>query len=79
MTATLPLIRADRVDEDSIRALPKAEVHVHLEGGFELVDLIDMAKVAGVPLPGPARIVMANPTEQYTRELLDAIPGRRTP
>lgn len=55
MTATVPLIRAARVDEDTIRALPKAEVHVHLEGGFELVDLIDMAKVAGVPLPGPAR------------------------
>jgi len=55
VTATVPLIRAARVDEDTIRALPKAEVHVHLEGGFELFDLIDMAKVAGVPLPGPAR------------------------
>ena len=44
-----------RIDEDTIRALPKAEVHVHLEGGFELIDLIDLAKAAGVPLPGPAR------------------------
>jgi adenosine deaminase len=44
-----------RVDENTIRALPKAEVHVHLEGGFELIDLIDLAKAAGVALPGPAR------------------------
>nr|WP_246376327.1 adenosine deaminase [Conyzicola lurida] len=35
--------------------MPKAEVHVHLEGGFDLIDLIDLAKTAGVPLPGPAR------------------------
>ena len=44
-----------RIDEETIRAMPKAEVHVHLEGGFELVDLLDLAKAAGVPLPGPAR------------------------
>lgn len=49
--------RAPRIDEESIRALPKAEVHVHLEGGFELVDLLDLAKAAGVPLPGPARSI----------------------
>lgn len=46
---------AHRIDEEAIRALPKAEVHVHLEGGFELIDLIDLAKAAGVALPGPAR------------------------
>jgi peptide/nickel transport system ATP-binding protein len=28
---------------------------------------------------GAARILMSNPTEQYTRELLEAIPGRRRP
>jgi len=50
-----PLTRTGRVDETTIRALPKAEVHVHLEGGFELVDLVDLAKTAGVALPGPAR------------------------
>jgi adenosine deaminase len=44
-----------RIDEETIRAIPKAEVHVHLEGGFELVDLVDLAKAAGEPLPGPAR------------------------
>ena len=46
---------AARVSEDAIRALPKAELHVHLEGTFELIDLIDLAKAAGAPLPGPAR------------------------
>ena len=46
---------APRIPEEAIRALPKAEVHVHIEGGFELVDLIDLAKAAGEPLPGPAR------------------------
>ena len=44
-----------RIDEETIRSLPKAEVHVHLEGGFDLIDLIDLAKAAGEPLPGPAR------------------------
>lgn len=43
-----------RIDEETIRSLPKAEVHVHLEGSFELIDLVDLAKTAGVPLPGPA-------------------------
>jgi len=44
-----------RLDEDAIRALPKAEVHVHLEGTFELADLLELSKAAGEPLPGPAR------------------------
>jgi adenosine deaminase len=43
-----------RIDEGWIRSLPKAEVHVHLEGNFGLVDLLDLAKAAGEPLPGPA-------------------------
>ena len=51
---TTPLLQP-RIDEDVIRALPKAEVHVHLEGGFELIDLLDLAKAAGESLPGPAR------------------------
>ncbi|MBB2967112.1 adenosine deaminase [Leifsonia aquatica] len=46
--------RRARIDESWIRALPKAEVHVHLEGNFTLVDLLDLAKQAGEPLPGPA-------------------------
>jgi adenosine deaminase len=44
-----------RIDEAWIRGLPKAEVHVHLEGNFELTDILDLAKAAGEPLPGPAR------------------------
>lgn len=46
--------RAARIDESWIRALQKAEVHVHLEGSFGLVDLLELAKAAGEPLPGPA-------------------------
>jgi adenosine deaminase len=44
----------ERIDETTIRAIPKAEVHVHLEGSFELIDLLDLARAAGEPLPGPA-------------------------
>lgn len=47
-------IRAARVDETMIRALPKAEVHVHLEGTFSLLDMLTLAKENGVALPGPA-------------------------
>ncbi|MFT4307603.1 MAG: adenosine deaminase [Microbacterium sp.] len=44
----------DRIDETEIRALPKAEVHVHLEGSFALVDLLELARQNRVALPGPA-------------------------
>ncbi len=37
-----------------LRALPKAEVHVHLEGTFELADLLLLAKKHHIDLPGPA-------------------------
>ncbi len=43
------------VTEATIRALPKAEVHVHFEGGFEIADLLELA--AGVPLPVPVERV----------------------
>ncbi|MCU1530333.1 MAG: adenosine deaminase [Frondihabitans sp.] len=43
-----------RIDETLIRSLPKAEVHVHLEGSFELADLLQLAKETGTTLPGPA-------------------------
>jgi adenosine deaminase len=46
------------VTEAAIRALPKAEVHVHLEGTFELADLLELSKAAGAPLPGPARTLL---------------------
>lgn len=44
----------ERIDEQQIRALPKAEVHIHLEGTFELAALMRLAKENGAALPGPA-------------------------
>ncbi len=43
-----------RISEDFVRALPKAEVHVHLEGAIELAELLEYAKADGRGLPGPA-------------------------
>jgi len=43
-----------RVDEATMRALPKAEVHVHLEGTFALADILFLAKENDERLPGPA-------------------------
>lgn len=50
----MPPSIASRIDEGFIRQLPKAEVHVHLEGSFELADLLELARESGVVLPGPA-------------------------
>jgi adenosine deaminase len=41
------------VTPDQIRALPKAEVHVHLEGCFEPADVEELAREAYEPLPRP--------------------------
>jgi len=38
---------------ESLQALPKAEVHVHLEGCFESATLESWARQAGVPMPRP--------------------------
>jgi adenosine deaminase len=54
MQSSPPATPAARVDENVIRLLPKAEVHIHLEGSFELADLLELARESGVPLPGPA-------------------------
>jgi adenosine deaminase len=35
------------------QTLPKAEVHVHLEGCFEIDDIVRLARENGVPLPRP--------------------------
>jgi len=41
------------IDAARLRALPKAEVHVHLEGTFEPATLEQWAREAGVPMPRP--------------------------
>lgn len=38
---------------EALRALPKAEVHIHLEGCFEAHEIAAMAREAGVALPRP--------------------------
>ena len=43
---------------ESLHALPKAEVHIHLEGCFEPATLESWAGQAGVPMPRPPN----NPT-----------------
>lgn len=43
------------VDDAFVRAMPKAEVHVHLEGCFDLADIVELMKASGVPLRVPAR------------------------
>jgi adenosine deaminase len=41
------------VTPEAIRALPKAELHVHLEGCFEPADVEELAREAGEALPRP--------------------------
>ncbi len=48
MTATLQALEMQR-----LKALPKAEVHLHLEGCFEAAVIAQWAKAEGVALPRP--------------------------
>ncbi|AOW11682.1 adenosine deaminase [Hydrogenophaga crassostreae] len=48
MTAKQPPLELER-----LRMLPKAEVHLHLEGAFEPAVLAQWAQEAGVPMPRP--------------------------
>ena len=41
------------VDRQRLRALPKAEIHVHLEGCLSRQQIINLAAAAGEPLPRP--------------------------
>jgi adenosine deaminase len=45
------LVSADR---QRLLSLPKAEIHVHLEGCFERAQIVALAAEAGEPLPRPA-------------------------
>jgi adenosine deaminase len=40
-------------DRQRLRALPKAEIHVHLEGCFSRQQIVELAAAAGEPLPRP--------------------------
>lgn len=41
----------DRYSEDFIRAIPKTDLHVHLDGSLRLSTLIDLARERGIELP----------------------------
>jgi adenosine deaminase len=53
------------VAQRMIRALPKAEVHVHLEGAIDLADLLEQAKAIGIALPGPAATLFDTATHAH--------------
>jgi adenosine deaminase len=38
------------IDAEQVRSLPKAEVHVHLEGCFETADIVELAGEVGEPM-----------------------------
>lgn len=44
---------APRVDHDFVRALPKVELHVHLEGTMPADAIAELAAAVGEPLPRP--------------------------
>jgi adenosine deaminase len=58
---------------DAIRSMPKAEVHVHLEGVFEVDELVRLAKLDRVPLPKPREELFAMASLQELLDLLDWI------
>jgi adenosine deaminase len=60
---------------DWVRALPKAEIHVHLEGCFEVRQVLELADAAGEPLPRPADRLLELPDLPSLLEFLDWVCG----
>ncbi len=60
---------------DTLRALPKAEIHIHLEGCFELDDFVRLADEAGEPLPRPKERLLEFEGLSEFLEFLDWICG----
>jgi len=58
--------QVDRPQLHTIRAIPKAEVHVHLEGAIELADLVAAARASRTPLPGPVATLFDVSTHEQT-------------
>ena len=46
-------------DRQRLRALPKAAIHVHLEGCFSREQIVGLAQAAGEPLPRPSEELFA--------------------
>ena len=45
--------------DDSLKTLPKAEVHVHLEGSLDIDEVVALAQSAGTSLPRPRDQLLA--------------------
>ncbi|WOF22116.1 adenosine deaminase [Microbacterium betulae] len=67
-------VSAGLVSMPGIRSLPKAEVHVHLEGAIELADLLEAAAHTGVALPGPAATLFDTSTHEPSARPSGATP-----
>ena len=65
-----------QIDEDLVRAIPKTDLHVHLDGSLRLPTLIELAKERGVKLPSetPEGLLELVFKEQY-RDLPDYLHG----
>ncbi|HEY9315532.1 adenosine deaminase [Williamsia sp.] len=65
---TTPAITTPTLSADMMRRLPKAEVHVHLEGCFDIADLVQSAHAVGADLPGPAATLFDTSTHHVERD-----------
>jgi len=63
------------ITELDLRALPKVELHRHLEGAIRLSTIIDLSREAGVPLPAdtPEELAAHALIRQPVRDLEDAL------